>query len=86
MNYADIVPEVPLPIFYRHSGDPRYIPDIVRGSPFRFEPNILERGWQLIRGIVQFLKAGSILGIEDHGIEQYCSKLNAIAQARPQCR
>jgi triacylglycerol lipase len=26
MNYADIVPQVPLPIVYRHSGDPRYMP------------------------------------------------------------
>src|SRR6516162_5958527 len=25
MNYADIVPQVPLPIAYRHSGDPRYM-------------------------------------------------------------
>src|ERR1700730_4835381 len=37
MNYADIVPTVPLPIVYRHSGDPRYMPDVVKDSPYRFQ-------------------------------------------------
>jgi len=36
MNDADIVPTVPFPIIYRHSGDPRYMPDVVQASPFRF--------------------------------------------------
>jgi triacylglycerol lipase len=86
MNYADIVPTVPLPFGYRHSGDPRYMPDVVENSPFRFQPNILQRTWQSCRGLVQFLKAGSILGIEDHSISQYCDKLNDIARARTQSR
>jgi len=66
MNYADIVPQVPLPIIYRHSGDPRYIPNSVTTSPYRFEPNPAERTWQFLQGIIQLLRAGSILGIEDH--------------------
>jgi len=86
MNYADIVPQVPLPIVYRHSGDPRYMPDHATPSPYRFEPNLLERGWQMIRGLIQLVRAGSILGIQDHAIAAYCDKLNAIADARDQSR
>src|SRR5262249_20215265 len=86
MNYADIVPQVPLPIVYRHSGDPRYMPDHLTPSPYRFEPNLLERGWQTIRGLIQFIRAGSILGIQDHAIAAYCEKLDAIAEARGQSR
>jgi len=33
MNYADIVPQIPLPIVYRHSGDPRYMLDHPTPSP-----------------------------------------------------
>jgi hypothetical protein len=76
---ADIVPQVPLPLVYRHSGDPRYMPDHMTPSPYRFEPNLLERGWQMIRGLIQLVRAGSILGIQDHAIAAYCEKLNAIA-------
>ena len=86
LNYADIVPQVPLPIVYRHSGDPRYMPDHATPSPYRFEPNLLERGWQMIRGLIQLVRADSILGIQDHAIAAYCDKLNAIAEARDQSR
>jgi triacylglycerol lipase len=86
MNYADIVPEFPLPFVYRHSGDARYMPDVVLDSPYRFQPNIFERTWQLVRGIVQLIRAGSILGIEDHRIGEYCRKLDQIADARRQGR
>ena len=86
LNYADIVPQVPLPIVYRHSGDPRYMPDHATPSPYRFEPNLLERGWQMIRGLIQLIRAGSILGIQDHAIAAYCDKLNVIAEARDQSR
>jgi hypothetical protein len=86
MNYADIVPQVPLPLVYRHSGDPRYMPDHLTPSPYRFEPNLLERGWQTVRGLIQFVRAGSILGIQDHAIAAYCEKLDVIAEARSQSR
>lgn len=83
VNYADIVPQVPLSVMgYRHAGDPRYLPDVAIDSPYRFEPNLLERTWQLLRGIQQFFKARSILGINDHQIIEYCRKLDHIAQAR----
>jgi hypothetical protein len=90
INYADIVPQLPFPVplvfNYRHSGDPRYMPDQVTGSPYRFEPNILQRAVQIAKGFVQLVKAGSILGIEDHQIDGYCRKLNSIAEARSQSR
>jgi triacylglycerol lipase len=90
INYADIVPQVPFPIplvmSYRHSGDPRYMPNEVSGSPFRFEPNFFQRLGQLAKGLVQLIKARSILGIDDHQIGEYCRKLDNIARARAQSR
>ena len=90
INYADIVPLVPIPVPfvmpYRHSGDPRYMPDVVSGSPYRFEPGLLQWFGQLAKAIVQVVRAQSILGIEDHQISEYCRKLDAIAAARVQGR
>jgi triacylglycerol lipase len=86
INYADIVPQVPFPLFYRHSGDPRYMPDAVTYTPYRFEPNPFERVWQLLRGLFQLFRSWSILGIKDHDIGEYCKKLNKIAGVRTQAR
>ncbi|MEJ0093466.1 MAG: lipase family protein [Methylocella sp.] len=87
INFADIVPQVPLPIIYRHSGDPRYLPDPVTTSPYRYQPNFLTRSRQFAQGVVQFIKAGgSILGIADHSIAEYSSKLDKIADVRAQSR
>jgi triacylglycerol lipase len=65
INYADIVPLVPIPVPfvmpYRHSGDPRYMPDKVTGSPYRFEPTLLQRFEQFGKAIVQVIRAQSIL-------------------------
>ncbi len=92
-NYADIVPQVPVfapqlpvPEFYRHSGDARYLPKRVVGTPFRYEPGPIVRGWQFLLGLIQFFQAGKILGIEDHHIGQYEEKLKAIATQRGQAR
>lgn len=82
MNYADIVPTMPLPVFYRHSGDARYIPRRVAGSPFRFQPGLVERLWQFVLGLAQILAARSFLGVKDHRTPEYCRKLNEIALAR----
>lgn len=86
INFADIVPQVPLAIEYRHSGDPRYLPDHVSASPYRYQPNILVRIVQFAQGIFQFARARSILSIADHATQQYCEKLDQIANARPQSR
>ena len=92
-NYADIVPQIPwfapqlpLPKLYRHSGDPRYLPDQTKASPFRYEPGPLVRAWQLLVGLRQYFTAGKILGIEDHSMDEYEQKLMAIANARTQAR
>jgi hypothetical protein len=86
MNYADIVPTMPLPVIYRHSGDARYIPRRVAGSPYRFQPSTAERLWQFILGIGQVFAARSFLGVKDHRTPEYCRKLNEIALARTQGR
>jgi hypothetical protein len=62
------------------------MPDVATNTPYRFEPGPLQRLWQLIRGIIQFFRAGSILGIEDHAILEYRRKLDGIAEARSQER
>jgi len=88
VNYADIVPQVPLPLpvlfQYRHSGDPRYLPEHAGTSPYRFEPGPLTRLWQIGQGLVQWVKAGSILGVADHAIAEYSQKLDQITANRAQ--
>jgi hypothetical protein len=93
MNYADIVPQIPwfaaafpLPIFYRHSGDPRYLAPHNAGSPYRYQPGWPTRIAQLFAGVVQLIRSRQILGIKDHGMTEYETKLAAIAAARTQSR
>jgi hypothetical protein len=90
MDYADIVPQVPLPVPflypYRHSGDARYLPDRPEGSPYRYEPGLLVRLAQLVVGLVQFFGSWQILGIKDHSVGMYAAKLARIADARTQRR
>jgi hypothetical protein len=90
MDYADIVPQVPLPIPllypYRHSGDARYLPDRPEGSPYRYEPGLLVRLWQLVIGLIQFLGSWRLLGIKDHSVGIYAAKLTRIAEARAHSR
>jgi triacylglycerol lipase len=86
INDADIVPQVPLPIIYHHSGDPRYMPATVNDEPYRFEPGPLVRLWQIIKGLVQLCYSGSVLCVADHSIVLYAAKLEQIAAARTQSR
>lgn len=89
-NYADLVPQSPLPIPYfypyQHSGDPRYLKGKVDASPFRYEPNAFVRLWQLSLGIVEWIQSGALLGVKDHDIALYEKKLTAIAASRNQSR
>jgi triacylglycerol lipase len=54
VNFADIVPQVPWfgfpfpPQLYVHSGDIRYLPRKMDGLIYRYQPNFIVRGWQLI--------------------------------------
>jgi len=90
MDYADIVPQAPLPIPflypYRHSGDARYLPDHPVGSPYRYEPGLPVRLYQLVIGLIQFFGSWRLLGIKDHSIAMYAAKLASIADARTQSR
>jgi len=86
VNHADIVPQVPLPIVYRHSGDPRYLPERVEGSPFRYQPNLVVRFAQLTKGLFEAVRKLSLLQVADHAIKQYADKLGKIADARNQQR
>lgn len=93
VNDADLVPQVPifaphipLPSFYQHSGDPRFLPAQAQGSPFRYEPGFFVRFWQTMKGLIEFARTWTILGIKDHDIRQYESKLEAIAGERAQSR
>ncbi len=86
INHADLVPQLPLPIFYRHSGDPRYLPAQVGASPYRYQPSLVVRAGQLAEGLISFLRHGSFLGVDEHAIADYCEKLDAIAVARSQGR
>ena len=92
VNFADIVPQVPWvgfpfpPQLYVHSGDIRYLPHKMDGLIYRYQPNFIVRGWQLILGLLQLIRAGKILCIADHGVDEYRDKLEAIASARSQAR
>ena len=92
VNYADLVPQIPLfgpalPLrFYRHSGDPRYLPEHDNGSLYRYQPGTVTRLLQVLKGVLQLLRSGSVLGIEDHACTQYESKLASIARSRSQAR
>ncbi|MCI0468256.1 MAG: lipase family protein [Beijerinckiaceae bacterium] len=87
INHADIVPQVPPPWKYRHSGDPRYLPEQVTGSPYRFEPPVYTRAWQFVRGTFEWVfNPARILAIADHSIGEYSRKLGEIAAGRSQGR
>lgn len=85
-NYADIVPQIPIyvPFLYpyRHSGEPRYLPDKVAGSPYRYEPAFAARIWQWLVALNYLWRAGKILGIDEHNIAHYEAKLAAIEANR----
>jgi hypothetical protein len=44
----------------------------------------LTRLWQFGQGIVQWYKAGSIIGVADHAIKKYARKLDEIGAKRTQ--
>ncbi len=92
VNDADIVPQIPFlaphwPLtLYQHSGDPRFLPEQTDGTVYRYEPGPLTRAWQIMRGILQFLRHWSILEIEDHAMTLYEQKLAAVKADRSQAR
>jgi triacylglycerol lipase len=78
-NGVDLVPAVPPAIFgYRHVGDTRYFGKLGI-SPSRRAPFILQKFWQTIWGIPQFLLTFKLLNIADHNMTAYLAKLSAWA-------
>jgi triacylglycerol lipase len=79
-NGVDLVPAVP-PWFlgYRHVGDTRYFgkPGI---APSRRSPNIFQKTWRTLWGLMSLLKTFKLLNIADHGMTVYLAKLSAWAE------
>jgi len=81
VDYADIVPMVPFWWPYQHSGDPRYLPNVVKASPFRYGPTVLLNLWHILIAL-PLLATGEILGIADHMPPMYIGKLETIVGFR----
>lgn len=86
VNAADIVPTVPPPLVYRHSGDPRYLSPGIRATEYRYAPGPILDALHYLQGLAQFATTFQILGIADHMLDGYRRKLNAIAGVRRQSR
>lgn len=78
-NGVDLVPAIP-PAFlgYRHVGDTRYFGK--RGTaPSRRSPNIFQKTWRTLWGLVALVRTGKLLNISDHNMAVYVAKLEAWA-------
>ncbi len=80
-NGVDMVPAIPPAILgYRHVGDTRYFGK--KGTaPGRRSPNVLQKTWRTIWGLVALLKTGKFQNIADHSMRVYIDKLAAWATA-----
>ncbi len=79
-NGVDLVPAVPPAILgYRHVGDTRYFgkPGI---APSRRSPNIFQKAWRTLWGLMSLLKTFKLLNIADHDMKVYLAKLSAWAE------
>ncbi len=78
-NGVDLVPAVPPAILgYRHVGDTRYFGK--RGTaPSRRSPNIFQKAWRTLWGLVALVRTGKLLNISDHSMAVYLAKLEAWA-------
>jgi triacylglycerol lipase len=80
-NGVDLVPALPPAVLgYRHVGDTRYFgkPGI---APLRRSPNIFQKAWRTIWGLVALAKTGKFQNIADHSMTVYVNKLAAWAAA-----
>jgi hypothetical protein len=79
-NGVDLVPAVPPAILgYRHVGDTRYFgkPGV---APSRRSPNIFQKAWRTLWGLMSLLKTFQLLNIADHNMTVYLAKLSAWAE------
>lgn len=79
-NGVDLVPAVP-PwwLGFRHVGDTRYFGEL-GVAPLRRSPNILQKTWRTLVGLVAWLRTGKLLNIADHSMSVYIAKLTAWAE------
>jgi pimeloyl-ACP methyl ester carboxylesterase len=79
-NGVDLVPAVP-PWFlgYRHVGDTRYFGKLGL-APSRRSPNIFQKAWRTLWGLMSLLKTFTLLNIADHNMTVYLAKLSAWAE------
>jgi hypothetical protein len=66
----------------RRRRDPRYLPDHVERSHYRYQPGLFARTAQFVIGVAQCLLRWKILSIEDRNIGLYTNKLRGAAEAR----
>jgi len=80
-NGVDLVPAVP-PILsgYKHVGDTRYYGKLGI-SPLRRPPNIIQKVWGTVRGLLLIARTRQLLNIADHSMNVYVAKLEAWAKA-----
>jgi hypothetical protein len=64
---------------YRHVGDTRYFAK-AGSAPSRRSPNIAQKLWRTLRGLLAFLRTRMLLNIADHKMTTYIAKLAAWAQ------
>ena len=78
-NGVDIVPAVPPAILgYRHVGDSRYFGKPGQ-PPSRLSPNIFQKLWRTLRGLLRFVRTFKFQNIADHAMPVYVGKLQAWA-------
>lgn len=79
-NGVDLVPAVPPAILgYRHVGDTRYFGRL-GVAPSRRSPNIFQKAWRTLWGLMSLLKTFQLLNIVDHDMTVYLAKLSAWAE------
>jgi len=60
----------------------QYLPAGATSSPYRYEPNVLVRAWELGPGLVEIWQTKSARGMADQRISEYRMKLETITIAR----
>ena len=79
-NGVDIVPAVPPALLgYRHVGDSRYFGRPGQ-PPSRLSPNILQKFWRTLWGLLTFVRTFKFQNIADHAMPVYVGKLQAWAE------
>ena len=78
-NGIDLVPAVPPAVLgYRHVGDTRYFGKL-GVPPIRRSPNIFQKIWRTLIGLLAFVRTFKFRNIADHSMTVYIAKLTAWA-------